>query len=115
MARPPHPGALAEDLEESFFGEHDMGNLKPEPGLNPAGHPGKDISCRVCGIRLRWIAQPFPNLSGWEACPLHAAAIEMYNALHTIAYEPIGEATASTQEIYDRIVEIARAALPPKR
>ena len=91
-----------------------MAEPTPGPDANPEGRPGKDTACGVCGIRLRWIQRPFPELSGWEECPFHVAATEMYKALHTIAYEPIGDAEASHREVYDRIVEIARAALPPK-
>lgn len=40
-----------------------------------------------------------------------AVVLELLDALHKIAYEPIGHAEASHREVLDGIVEIAKAAI----
>lgn len=41
----------------------------------------------------------------------HDPTADLLAALNTIAYEPIGHSEASLREVYDGIVEIARAAV----
>ncbi len=43
--------------------------------------PGQDSECHICGTQIAWVERPYPKLSDWQVCPLHAAAADLLAAL----------------------------------